>query len=301
MSRFGYACINMQLQKEQKVQCNRKMIKRTFLSKGIPYASELSLSNVTNLEKVVEWNNENGVGVFRITSCLFPWKSEYSYSDLPDMPEIEKTLARIGKKARDGGQRLSFHPGPFNVLASKGEDTVMKTIKELDDHSDIFDMMGYEATHNTKINIHVGGAYGDHKSALERFCTNFDKLKASTKKRLTVENDDRASLYSVKMLYEGVYSNVGVPIVFDSHHFQLGPQDQTYEEAFEMATSTWGDVVPTCHHSNSKRLYENPKVVPSAHSDYYYEPFNDMGKNVDVVLECKAKELALEKYKNDFL
>ena len=300
MSRFGYACINMHLQETQKVQCNRKMIKRTFLSKGIPYASELSLSNVSNLEKVVEWNNENGIGVFRITSCLFPWKSEYNYDDLPDMPEIRGILARIGEKARAHGQRLSFHPGPFNVLASKGESTVEKTIQELDDHSDIFDMMGFPADHNTKINIHVGGAYGDRDSALDRFCQNFERLSPSTKKRLTVENDDRASLYSVKMLYDGIFKKVGIPIVFDSHHFQLGPQDQDYADAFCMAISTWKTAKPTCHHSNSRKKYENPKVVPSAHSDYYYEPFEDLGEDVDVVLECKAKEKALFKYLRDF-
>ena len=35
---LGYACINMTLQEKEKVQCNRGMIKRTFLSKGIEYA-----------------------------------------------------------------------------------------------------------------------------------------------------------------------------------------------------------------------------------------------------------------------
>ena len=69
---LGYACINVTLQEEEKVQCNRGMIKRTFLSKGIEYASQLALSNVIGLKKVIEWNNQNNIKVYRMTSCLFP-------------------------------------------------------------------------------------------------------------------------------------------------------------------------------------------------------------------------------------
>ena len=55
----GYACINSTLQKSEKVMCNRSMIKRTFLAKGVSYASELALSNVKALKRIIEWNNDN--------------------------------------------------------------------------------------------------------------------------------------------------------------------------------------------------------------------------------------------------
>ena len=84
---LGYACINMALQK-QKICSNRGMIKRTFQSKGIAYASELALINVTALKKIIEWNNANGISVYRMTSCLFPWMSEYNIFDLPDIDAI---------------------------------------------------------------------------------------------------------------------------------------------------------------------------------------------------------------------
>ena len=54
---LGYACINMTLQKNNKIQCNRGMIKRTFMSKGIDYASQLSLSNVKGLREVIKFLN----------------------------------------------------------------------------------------------------------------------------------------------------------------------------------------------------------------------------------------------------
>ena len=301
-AQFGYACINMTLQKSRKVQCNRGMIKRTFAAKGIDYASELALSNVMGLREVIKWNNENNVKVYRMTSCLFPWFSEYDMFDLPDIDDIYEVMQDAGKIAMAAGQRLSFHPGPFNVLASPNESVVLKTIKELDDHSQQMDLMGLPVSPMAKINIHVGGAYGEHDKALARFCKNFKRLSKNTQARLTVENDDKANLYSTKMLVEGISNHVGAPVVFDSHHHELGPQDLDYHDAFYLARQTWlaRGVKQQCHHSNSRKHYEDPAVSPVAHSDWYYTPFENYGEAVDVVLECKKKELALQKYIEDF-
>ena len=298
---LGYACINMALQK-QKVCSNRGMIKRTFQAKGIKYASELALINVKALKKIIEWNNANGIKVYRMTSCLFPWMSEYDIFSLPDIDAIADTMSEAGEIAMSGGQRLSFHPGPFNCLASANDGVVQKTLAELDAHSTQMDLMGLPESPQAKINIHIGGAYGEHDKALDRFCRNFARLGQNTQARLTVENDDRPSLYSTKMLHDGVFSKIGIPIVFDSHHHELGPQDIDYHDAFYLARSTWPDgIKQQCHHSNSKRHYEDDSVRASAHSDWYYTPFENYGEPVDVVLECKKKEQALFKYQQDFM
>lgn len=302
-TRFGYACLNMSLCAEKpKIFCSRSMIKRTFQAKGIEYASELALANSMDLIKYVAWNNAHGVKVFRVTSCLFPWASEYRLEDLPDYDSIRSNLQVAGEMAMSNGQRLSMHPGQFNVLTSEKEHVVRNCVTDLRIHGEIMDMMKLPRTHGAKINIHIGGAYGDRKSATERWCRNFELLPDSVKSRLTVENDDKPNMYSTKMLYEMVHKYTGVPIVFDSHHFECGPQDSSYEEAFEMAVSTWPKGIrPQCHHSNSRKRYEDPKAKVVEHSDWYYEPFQDLGHSVDVVLECKMKERALFKYKADFL
>ncbi len=299
---LGYACINMTLQEEEKVQCNRTMIKRTFLSKGVPYASELALSNVKALKRVIEWNNENGISVYRMTSCLFPWVSEYEIEDLPHFEEISKIMKEAGRIAMEAGQRLSFHPGQFCVLASPTEKVVSNAAKELNKHAQMMDIMELPKSPAAKINIHVGGAYGEHEKALNRFCENTIKhLTDSAISRLTVENDDKPNVFSTKMLYDGVYKKIGIPIVFDSHHHELGPQDIDYHDAFHLARSTWPEgIKQQCHHSNSKRNYEDSKAPKVSHSAWFYTPFENYGKNVDVVLECKAKERALFKYVDDF-
>jgi UV DNA damage endonuclease len=298
---LGYACINETL-KKQKISCNRGMIKRTFQAKGIAYASELALANVIDLKKIIEWNNANGISVYRMTSCLFPWFSDYDIFDMPDIDAIVDVMSEAGKIAMDAGQRLSFHPGPFNCLGSHNEKVVLKTIAELDAHAAQMDLMGLPVSPQAKINIHIGGAYGEHDKALARFCDNFKRLAPSTQARLTVENDDRQSMFSTKMLYDGVSKHIGIPIVFDSHHHDLGPQDLDYHDAFHLARQTWIDrgVKQQCHHSNSRKDYEDPSVKATAHSDWYYTPFEAFDKDVDVVLECKKKELALFKYREDF-
>jgi UV DNA damage endonuclease len=299
MNRMGYACINMQLSNQKpKIYTGRSMIKRTFKQKGINYASELGLENTKDLFEIIKWNNENGFDFFRITSNLFPWCSEYKLSDMPDYDEIKSILSNVGKYVKDNNMRITSHPGPFNVLTSPHEHVVENCIKDLSIHGEVFDMMNLSRTPYNKINIHIGGVYGDKVSAMERFCTNFHRLPDSVKTRLTVENDDKASMYSVVDLYEGVYCKIGIPIVFDYHHHRFNTGGLTEEDALEVAISTWGDIVPVVHYSESRNIeQEDDKIRPQAHSDYVRDYIDTYGNRVDIMVEAKHKELAVLKYK----
>ena len=128
-----------------------------------------------------------------MSSDLFPWCSEYKLTDLPDYDEIASTLNIIGKFITDNNLRVTSHPGPFNVLTSPKEKVVENCIHDLTVHGETFDLMGLSRTPFNKINIHIGGAYGDKDMAMKRFCENFNRLPKSVQDRLTVENDDRDS------------------------------------------------------------------------------------------------------------
>ena len=299
MNRMGYACINMQLSSQKpKIYTGRSMIKRTFLSKGIDYASQLGLENCKDLLEIIKWNNENGFNFFRITSNLFPWCSEYKLSDMPDYNEICDILSKAGRYAIDNDIRITSHPGPFNVLTSPHEHVVENCINDLSIHGEVFDLMNLSRTPYNKINIHIGGAYGDKVSAMERFCTNFHRLPDSVKTRLTVENDDKATMYSVTDLYEGVYCKIGIPIVFDYHHHRFCDGGLSEEDALEVAISTWGNIVPVVHYSESRNIeQEDDKIRPQAHSDYVRDYIDTYGNRVDIMVEAKHKELAVLKYK----
>ena len=299
MNRMGYACINMQLSNQKpRVYTGRSMIKRTFKSKGINYASELGLQNCKDLLHIIKWNHDNGFNFFRITSNLFPWCSEYKLSDMPDYNEICDVLSEAGSYATTNDIRITCHPGPFNVLTSPHEHVVENCIKDLTTHGEVFDLMNLSRTPYNKINIHIGGAYGDKVSSMERFCENFHRLPDSVKSRLTVENDDKASMYSVVDLYEGVYCKIGIPIVFDYHHHRFCNGGLSEEDALEVAISTWNNIVPVVHYSESRNIeQEDNKIRPQAHSDYVYDYINTYNNRVDIMVEAKAKELAVLKYK----
>ena len=288
MVNLGYACINISLG-EQGITTNRGMIRRTFLEKGVQYASQLALQNVQALLQIVEWNVANGIQVFRVTSDLFPWASEYKLESLPDFAEIRSVLEAVGRYR----MRISSHPGPFNKLAGSGA-TLANTIKDLEIHSEIFDLMGLPATHWHKINIHVGGAYGDKGETLKRFNQNFGLLSHNLQGRLTVENDDKPGLYTVADL-QRLHDEIGIPIVFDYFHHKLHPGGLTEEEAFIKAYNTW-DVKPVFHYSSSRRDNEDPTSKREAHSDWVHEEINTYGRPIDIVLETKMKEASLLKY-----
>jgi UV DNA damage endonuclease len=294
--RLGYCCINLSLQ-PQGVTANRGMIKRTFQEKGIAYCGQLALANIKDVLKILEWNVENGVYVYRMSSDIFPWMSEYRFEDLPNYSEIKVEAQKIGQFAKKHNIRLSMHPGQFDVLASPTESIVEKTIWDLDQHARIMDLMELPSSYEAPINIHIGGTYGDKTAALQRFCTNFKRLAPSTQDRLVVENDDKASQYSVKDLYEGVYLKVGCPITFDHFHHRFCTGGLDADTAAHLAASTWDDITPLQHFSDSKALYEDASVINRSHSDWIYTQIPSYGLEADIELECKMKDLALLQYR----
>lgn len=329
MMNIGYACDNMTLKQEQ-ITTNRTVRKATWKKKGLDVLSECAIQNVTDLRKIMYWNVENGYTFFRISSDLIPWVGFYEPNELKDWDEICIILKDIGDIANEKGIRLSFHPGQFCVLASPDSGVVDRAIQELNWNSYMFDLMGFTPSHYNKINIHIGGAYGDKKSALDRWIKNWYRLDKGTRARLVIENDDKPSMYTVKDLMY-VHEKIGIPITFDFYHHSLHPGDLSEQQALEMAIGTWPkDVVPATHYSECRRdeqqvmikeMFERnnidyneldkwptfqklhndfQKIKINAHSDYIETEINDYGHRIDVMVEAKAKELATERYKKKF-
>jgi UV DNA damage endonuclease len=176
---LGYACINMgfsERPKKQRITTNRTMIKRTFKARGLAYASELALQNAKDLKKILEWNTKNDINFFRMSSGIFSWASEYDIKDLPDYDQIAQALGEAGAYARSVNQRLTTHPDHFNKLTSPHERVIKNTVRDLEIHGELFDLLGQPRTPWAKINIHVGATYGDKPMAIDNFCRNFERL-----------------------------------------------------------------------------------------------------------------------------
>jgi UV DNA damage endonuclease len=164
-------------------------------------AGELALKNCKDLKRIMLWNTEHGVKMFRITSCLFPFMDHptlgYKVEDLYESAEILKVLRETGEIAKLHDIRLSCHPGPFTTLASPNEENVKKTLLGLDMHDNIGNMLGLGE--EFVINIHVGGSYDSKIKTAARFVHNFQRLNPSLKKRITLENDDKGEGLLLKL------------------------------------------------------------------------------------------------------
>jgi len=316
--KIGYACINMELggscdktiqqmgtrcgrcqkclggKAKSKVFTNRTCIKRTF---DIDTVAEKIELNLQDLLQILEWNEARGIKFLRMSSEMFPFMSHeelgYNLDELPNAHRVKELLTQVGNFATTNSHRLTYHPGPFNVLGSKNPDTVRRTVKDLETHGEVLDAMGLEPSYHNKINIHLGVGAGDHDNAIERFIENFKLLSPSVQRRLTLENDDKARMFSVKDLMR-VYEVCGTPIVFDYHHHKFCTGGLSEEEALKLAVSTWGEVTPVVHFSESRGIEQGLEKETPAHSDLCYGPVKLYGLDVDIMIEAKFKELSIE-------
>ncbi|KAL4541693.1 hypothetical protein Ndes2437B_g06037 [Nannochloris sp. 'desiccata'] len=298
---LGYACDNLTLGRSERIFTNRSCHKGTFTSRGLDHVSKLALNNCRDLTRIIQWNNDNGVHLFRVSSKLFPWSGQYELEALPDFAQICLELAAAGELARSYGQRLTNHPPHFIKLASVDEEVRLRSIADLEIQGRVFDLMGFPPSHWNKINIHVGGVYGSKPRTVERFAQTFRSLSESVRHRLAVENDDRPNSYSVTDLLP-LHHATGIPITFDFHHHQFCPGGQTQQDAFETAISTWpAGVRPVVHWSEMPECPERQRTHPHRHSAFVYGPIHLYGReaDVDVMIESKAKEVALLLYRDE--
>jgi len=115
-----------------------------------------------------------------------------------------------------------------------------------------------------------------------------------------LENDDKPSMWSTKMLYDYFHKEIGIPITFDYHHHTFHPDELSEEAALKLAATTWPDNIRQCTHYSESRAkeFQDPKIRAQAHSDYIRDEINTYGLELDIVIEAKAKELALLEYRN---
>ena len=327
MIRHGYACINMELSING-IRTGRTMIDRKFKQGGLQLASDISLANAKDLLPILQWNEQHNIRLFRLGSELFPRWNHYELADLPGINEIAKHLRAAGDFAKAHGHRITTHPGPFHILGSPDAVVVDNSIVSLERHSELFDLMGFAPSFENKINIHVGATYNDKPGTIARWLYNYDRLSDSLKARLVIENDDKASMYSVRDLYEMLHTQIEIPITFDYWHHTFNTGDLSEQEAFFMARETWQrhGVTQCTHYSESRRreqqllierMFEHhgismqnitqwptfhkqykefTKIKEQAHADFITQLPDTYGvADLDVMVEAKAKEQSLLK------
>ena len=267
--------------------------------------------SIEALHGVFDYLVRNDIRMYRMTASLAP------YATHPDMPRFHRQVAEAESELRDLGARaagldlrLSTHPSQYIVLNSEAPDVRAAAVRDVELQTELLDAMGLGP--EAVVVLHVGGAAGGHEAGLERWERGWELLSERARGRLVVENDDRTfSLAQVMALHE----RTGIKVVWDIlHHHCNDPDGIPDREALELALSTWPDGVrPKIHYSTPKtameerrkrvgRRVERSWVLPQlrAHADVIdpigFEHFlceTAAGLDFDVMLEAKAKDLAL--------
>lgn len=295
---LGLCCLNTELRaRKPSVFASRTVILKTLADKGVDFLKEKILQNLRDVLTIMDWNEENGIKVYRLSSEMFPHKSnpkaaDYTFDFAKDL------LKQIGEKARLYNQRLTFHPGQFNVLGSPHENVLLNTITGLDYHASVLDLMGMDQ--NSVMVIHGGGTYGNKPETIKRWCRNYNTLPIHIKRRLVLENCERC--FSVADCLE-ISKKTGVPVIFDTHHYTcynilhpdetLKPPEYYIPDILESFKRR--QIKPKFHISEqgSGKVGHHSdyvEVIP----DYLLEIPEKYNTHIDIMIEAKMKEKSIK-------
>jgi len=300
---LGLCCMNTELRNlKPPIYASRSITQKKVLElgqeEGIKIIKERAYQNILDVIKLMEWNEENGIKVFRLSSEILPHKSNNKVDDY-DYNFILDKLKEIGRLSKKYHQRLTFHPGQFNIIGAKNEKIFQATIRELSYHADLFDLM--ELDQNSVMVIHGGGLYGNKKETMDRWCDNFNRLPDKIKKRLVIENCER--MYNVEDCLE-ISRRINIPVVFDTHHHEcykkLHPDInlKPVEEYIPLILETWNrrNIKPKFHVSEqgSGRVGHHSDYVETI-PEYLLSIPQKYGVDIDIMIEAKMKEQAIFK------
>ena len=267
--------------------------------------------SLDRLEAILRYCDRADLRMYRMATALVPY---VTHPDLPQfhrqVSECAERLVEVGALARTLDVRLSSHPGQYTVLNSEREDVRRLALAEVEAQAELFDAMNLPR--ESIVVVHVGGAAGGKDKGAERFEAAAEQLSDRARERLVIENDDRTyALGDVAALSR----KTGIKMVWDALHHHVNDPDRVPDsEALDLALGTWPDgVVPKIHYSSprldvgEKKRKEGRRVVREpampqlrAHADLIdplaFESFLRgplAGRSVDVMLEAKAKDLAV--------
>lgn len=283
--KIGYPCLNWTL------GCKSD---RTFRLKSYSESRliETVASNLDCLGQILRWNVERDILFFRITSDLIPFAS-HPVCQFDWRSHFRGTFLRLGEFIRTHQIRISMHPDPFTLINSRDEAIFARSCRELLYHAHVLDALGLDRT--AKIQIHVGGVYGDRSGSIRRFIERFGRLDQVIRDRLVVENDEKSySLCDCLTIHEAT----GLPVLFDVFHHSLLNHDEDLPACFEKTTATWGppEGLPMVDYST-----QAPGKPRGSHTESIdvrdFEEFLARTRpcDFDLMLEIKDKEASAEK------
>jgi UV DNA damage endonuclease len=283
--KIGYPCINYS------VPCRGN---RTF--RLASYSEDLLIKtvrgNLACLHSILEYNAINGILFFRISSDIIPFAS-HPVCTFDWQREFGEEFCALGDIIREHDMRISMHPDQFVLINALDPGIVERSVSELEYHAAVLDAMGLGEP--AKVQIHIGGVYGDRPASLERFVGRYRTLPPGVQRRLVIENDDRS--YTVEDCL-AISVKTGVPVLFDIFHHEVNSSGGTVADNLRIVSRTWhgNDGVPMVDYSSQepgKRRGNHAQTLDEHHFRQFLE--ESRGFDLDIMLEIKEKEKAAVK------
>jgi len=284
LMRIGYACKVIGVKGTDFKSC---MLKNADSEK----LTELIKHNISSLDNIIDYNIENDIKLFRISSDLIPFGSA-EVNSIKWWEVFSDELGAIGGKIKKNGMRVSVHPGQYTILNSYNSDVVLKAVKDLEYHARILDSLGVNSEH--KVVLHIGGAYDNKEASIKRFIENYKLLPDNIKKRLVIENDDK--IYNIEDVLN-IGLKASIPVIFDNLHNEINPPDEKVNGAYwiEQCRATWKkeDGNQKIHYSEQagdKKIGSHSASITISK----FMNFIDRIKrhDIDIMLEVKDKNLS---------
>ncbi|OCA98428.1 UV DNA damage repair endonuclease UvsE [Clostridium beijerinckii] len=284
---IGYACLTIGVPDANLKSCTAKSLTEEKLLEIISY-------NLKSLNNIIDYNIENDIKLFRISSDLIPFGSSH-LNQLSWWNMFSQEFAEIGRKIKDNDIRVSMHPGQYTVLNSPNDDVVKRAVEDLNYHVKVLDNLGVGENH--KIILHIGGVYNDKEEAINRFVNNYKRLDDQVKQRLVIENDDKS--YNINDVLK-IGKELNIPVIFDNLHNEINCYDREKSDSFWISecNKTWKekDGKQKIHYSQ-----QDPLKKAGSHSNTikinkfieFYERIK--GQDIDIMLEVKDKNLSAVK------
>lgn len=288
--KIGYPCINHSIGKKTVSTFRLSSYTEERLIKCIRY-------NLDTLHSILKYNVDHGLMFFRISSdlvpfashpiCTFNWK-EYFKCEFND----------IGKFIMNNNMRISMHPDQFVLINARNTNIIQNSIKELEYHAEILNLMNLDSS--AKIQIHVGGIYGEKQISKKRFILNYNNLLSdNVKKRLVIENDDH--LYNVKDCLE-IHGDIQIPIILDTFHHECYADGINLIDAFKKVEHTWEnskDGVMMIDYSSQEQNQRKGKHSSTLDLQKFLKFILSTNfLDFDIMLEIKDKEKSAIKARN---
>lgn len=275
----------------------RRMTVTQFKKKTLQESSEILSSriieNFVALKATVELCVKMNISGLRIGSDLIPVINHpdlnLNFYDLPNQDGIMSSINAAKQAMYESNLRFSSHPSEYVSLTSDNESVIANSVRDLEAHAFLFDLLGLPESYEAPLNIHIRKD-GDPQIIASTVIKNIKKCSDKVRKRLVFENNDnRNGTWSIKRLISHVHAQTGIPITFDTLHHQMLPDGLSEKQAFEAAYCTWPSyTIPIFHYSEG---INNTRK----HAEYATGLPPDYGMPVIWEVELKAKDLAIKK------